>query len=257
MPPSPPSPRRADEPTVRLRAPDTTDTSDTTGTAPPPSSGPSPDLTVSKVLAAGGAAATSAVLGSVLGAVGTVTGAAIGAVASTVAAVLYQRSLERTRVVLGRIRPGATLPRARVSPEETTVLAPVPPPPRRRRRVRAVLLGSLAFVLALVVITGVELARGSTIGSSESGTSVGRVVTPPAAQPEEETAPVDEDTPPTEETGATPTQDADATPTDTDATPTDDADADATETRAPDEDGDPDVAPEDATGARSDERSAG
>lgn len=236
----PPTPRRTDEPTVRLPVP---------GAAP--ETPPSPDLTVSKVLAAGGAAATSAVIGSFTGAAGTVTGAAIGAVASTVAAVLYQRSLERTRVVLARVRPGTTVPGPRPSPEETTVLAPVPPPRRRRRRVVAVVLGVLAFVLALVAVTGVELVRGSTIGSGESGTSVGRVVAPPPAEPGTDDEPEDEES-------TTPTDDADTGEDGEtgdggdrgDRSAGDDADATsqdggATETPAPDEDSDPDVPPED------------
>lgn len=238
----PPTPRRTDEPTVRLPAP---------GAAP--ETPPSPDLTVSKVLAAGGAAATSAVIGSFTGAAGTVTGAAIGAVASTVAAVLYQRSLERTRVVLARVRPGTTVPGPRPSPEETTVLAPVPPPRRRRRRVVAVVLGVLAFALALVAVTGVELVRGSTIGSGESGTSVGRVVAPPPAEPGTGDEPEDEES--TTPTDDAPTDDAESgdggeTGDRGDRSAGDDADAtsqdaETEETPAPDEDSDPDVPPED------------
>lgn len=222
----PPAPRRSDEPTVVLATPGTA------AVAPA-----APDLTVTKVLAAAGAAATSAVLGSALGAAGTVAGAAIGAVATTVASVLYQRSLERTRTALGRMHPGATVPGPRVSPEETTVLAPVPSP-RRRRRVRAVLLGVLAFVLAMATITGVELARGSTVGGSDPGTSVGRVVGPPPVEPEPVTTPDDEETTSTDEPDATPTGDATG---DSDATPS----TAGARTAAPDEDSDPDVPPED------------
>ncbi len=259
----PPTPRRTDEPTVRLPVP---------GAAP--ETPPSPDLTVSKVLAAGGAAATSAVIGSFTGAAGTVTGAAIGAVASTIAAVLYQRSLERTRVVLARVRPGATVPGPRPSPEETTVLAPAPPPRRRRRRVVAVVLGVLAFALALLAVTGVELVRGSTIGSGESGTSVGRVVAPPPAEPGTDDGSGDEEsTTPTDEapTDDAPTDDADtgdggetgdagdrgdrSAGDDPDATS---QDAGVTETPAPDEDSDPDVPPEDdADAPPADDRSTG
>ena len=67
-----------------------------------------PDLTVTKVIAGAGAAATSAVMGSYLGAAGTVGGAALGSVVSVVGASLYQHYLDRTRdTVRARIRlPG-------------------------------------------------------------------------------------------------------------------------------------------------------
>ena len=63
------------------------------------------DLTVNKVIAGAGAAATSAVLGSFFGAMGTVAGAAVGSVASTMVTSLYEHSLDRTRdTVAARIR---------------------------------------------------------------------------------------------------------------------------------------------------------
>ncbi len=58
------------------------------------------DLTVNKVLAGAGAAATSAVLGSFFGAMGTVTGAAVGSIASTIVTGLYEHSLNRTKETL-------------------------------------------------------------------------------------------------------------------------------------------------------------
>jgi hypothetical protein len=65
------------------------------------------DLTLNKVVAGAGAAATAAAVGSLFGAGGTVTGAAIGSVVTTVGAVVYQRSLDRTRDrVRSRIRVG-------------------------------------------------------------------------------------------------------------------------------------------------------
>jgi hypothetical protein len=63
-------------------------------------------LTISKVVAGAGAAATSAVAGSVFGADGTVVGAAVGSVVSAVAAATYERSLDRThKMVVARVRP--------------------------------------------------------------------------------------------------------------------------------------------------------
>jgi hypothetical protein len=66
------------------------------------------DLTVTKVVAGAGAAATSAVLGSFFGAMGPVTGAAAGAVFSSVVTEAMQRSLDKTRdTVKARIKlPG-------------------------------------------------------------------------------------------------------------------------------------------------------
>jgi hypothetical protein len=55
------------------------------------------ELSTSKVVAGGMAAATSAVLGSQFGAFGTVGGAAVGSVVTTVGTSLYQRSLEHAR----------------------------------------------------------------------------------------------------------------------------------------------------------------
>ncbi len=66
------------------------------------------DLTVNKLVAGAGAAATSAVLGSFFGAMGTVSGAALGSVFSAIVTALYQHSLDKTRdTVKARIKlPG-------------------------------------------------------------------------------------------------------------------------------------------------------
>jgi hypothetical protein len=154
---------------------------------------PAKDLTVNKILAGAGAAATTAVLGSFFGAAGTVTGAALGSVASTLATTLYQRSLDRTRdTLVARIRPvngrgsaagepgEVTMPMPRIPGGEGTVelrvepaVAPAPP---RRRRLMWVGATVLVFVLGLLAVTGIEWIKGSTITSGDSGTSVGRVL---------------------------------------------------------------------------------
>lgn len=139
-----------------------------------------PDLTVNKVIAGAGAAATAAVLGSYLGAAGTVAGAAVGSVASTVATTLYQRSLDRTRhAVVARIRPG-TIPAQRrrsTADADTVVFEPVSPPRRPWRR--PIVAAVVVFVLGLAAVTGLEWIKGSTLVTDETGTSVGRVVAPP------------------------------------------------------------------------------
>jgi hypothetical protein len=152
------------------------------------------DLTINKVVAGAGAAATSAVLGSYFGATGTVMGAALGSVASTVATTLYQHSLDRTRdKVLARVRlsggrrtdlsdtPTVRLsvpqPRQPVEPE-TTVLHVEPILRRPRRMWLWVGATVLVFVIGLLVVTGLEWAKGSSLTTGQPGTSVGRVLTP-------------------------------------------------------------------------------
>lgn len=150
---------------------------------------PARDLTVNKVVAGAGAAATSAVLGSFFGAAGTVAGAALGSVASTVAATIYQRYLDRTRdTIVARIRPVAggtspselTLPMQRTGEDDTVRLRvePVVPPPAPSRRRWWVWVGAtvVVFVIGLLAVTGIEWVKGSTLTSNDSGTSVGRVL---------------------------------------------------------------------------------
>ena len=162
------------------------------------------DLTVNKVLAGAGAAATSAVLGSFFGAAGTVAGAALGSVASTVATTIYQRYLDRTRDTLAaRIRPmraGARPPGApvpRVASEDPTVrLRAAARLPRRRWPVWA---GAtvLVFLVGLLTVTGIEWVKGSTLTGGDPGTSVGRAfgqghaapATEPATAPDPTTDP--------------------------------------------------------------------
>jgi hypothetical protein len=153
------------------------------------------DLTVNKVLAGAGAAATTAVLGSYFGAAGTVAGAALGSVASTLATTLYQRSLDRTRdtiVARVRITPGRrtdpadaattelTVPMPRVSPEAAATTGLRAEPVLRRPRRAWMWLGVtvLVFLIALLAVTGIEWAKGSTLTTGQAGTSVGRVLAP-------------------------------------------------------------------------------
>jgi hypothetical protein len=147
-------------------------------------------LTINKVIAGAGAAATSAVLGSFFGAEGTVAGAALGSVASTVATAVYQQSLDRTRDrLVARVRvprrgsenasaadtavPGpvlaaelaaeVTMPMPRISPEgATTQLRVEPAVPARTSRRRFVLWSAatvLIFALSMLAVTGVEWVK--------------------------------------------------------------------------------------------------
>lgn len=211
------------------------------------------DLTINKVLAGAGAAATSAVLGSYFGATGTVAGAALGSVASTVATTIYQRSLDRTRdTIVARVRLGSgrgadlsdaptvqlRVPQPRVSPDAETTRLHVEPalrmPPRRIWLWAGATV--LVFVIGLLVVTGLEWAKGSSLTTGQPGTSVGRVLAPtsegrdnsdrhstvsesdkatPSAEPTAEPTPTDEPTPsaePTEEATPTDRPDASAEP---------------------------------------------
>lgn len=180
------------------------------------------DLTVNKVLAGAGAAVTSAVLGSYFGATGTVLGAALGSVASTVSTTLYQRSLDRTRdTIVARVRLGTdrrtvvsdaptvqlTVPEPRVSADAGTVQLHVEPAIRRPRRTWVVAgVAVLVFAIGLLVVTGLEWAKGSSLTTGQPGTSVGRVLAPPPGDHEGRES--------TESTSEAPTPTADPTSTD-------------------------------------------
>jgi hypothetical protein len=144
------------------------------------------DLSVNKVLAGAGAAVTSAVIGSFFGVAGTVVGAAVGSVASTLATELYERSLDRTRArILARLRAGSggssddggsADGHSEDGPAEDE---PTPHgPPRRRRGVLGWVAATVVvFLLGMLVVTGVELLKGSTV-AGQPGTSVGSVLDP-------------------------------------------------------------------------------
>ncbi|GEL20506.1 hypothetical protein [Pseudonocardia asaccharolytica] len=193
---------------------------------PPESDAPEPeeapkkglDLSINKVVAGAGAAATSALFGSFFGVSGTVAGAALGSVIITVGSTIYQRSLDRTRdEVKARIKlpSGRTVDVKRDAPTKAIdlskqitiplqrtgpggVLRPVsqhasgqptqhsaPPTSARRLNPRRVLVLSgvtvVIFVLGLLVVTGIEWAKGSPISGGDAGTSVGRVLDRSAA----------------------------------------------------------------------------
>ncbi|NMI01935.1 hypothetical protein, partial [Pseudonocardia acidicola] len=183
--------------------------------AEPEAKAKAPDLTINKLVAGAGAAATSAVFGSYFGAAGTVTGAAVGSVITTLGSTIYQRSLDRTRdKVKAKIKlpsgrtvevtrdaaagPGGAdpatvrMPAPRISPEGRPTGVPPRPgvgvPARQvspaldsgrklRPRQIAVMSGVtvLIFALGLLVVTGVEWAKGSPLSGGDSGTSVSRV----------------------------------------------------------------------------------
>jgi hypothetical protein len=158
------------------------------------------DLTVNKLIAGAGAAATSAVLGSFFGAMGTVGGAAVGSVFSAVVTSLMQHSLDKTRdTVKAKVKlPGGgtvkvtgttEVPAPRgaadqastrvfVTPgdQPTEVLSAVPAvdagPPKSRRRLLVMTGFTLVvFAIGMLAITGIELVKGSPLNTSSSSTS--------------------------------------------------------------------------------------
>ena len=229
------------------------------GTAPVADPPRPSKLTINKIVAGAGAAATSAVAGSLFGAAGTVLGAALGSVVSTLAAAVYEHSLDRTRdTVKARIKlPGGRtvdvagkveVPAPRVAaggetgqahvyvaPAESTnrrstmVLPSASPARPRRRWVALTALALGVFLLGLLAVTGVELLKGSTLTRGETGTSVGRVVDP---------RPVPADpTEPTETGPTTTTETAERTATSATSTIESTTEATATESVTDESDG--------------------
>ena len=188
---------------------------------PPPPSGAAAkaSLTVSKVVAGAGAAATTAVAGSAFGADGTVVGAAVGSIVSAVATATYERSLDQTRkIVTTRVRRGGedveitqVMSTEAIAAEVTQVIPAqrpatgahptgsiAPAVPARPRRTRwPVLAGAtvLIFAVGMLLVTGIEFFTGGPVlSSNQSGTSVGTLLKEgPGAQ----SAPTTEEATPT------------------------------------------------------------
>ncbi|WP_410600123.1 hypothetical protein [Amycolatopsis sp. lyj-90] len=190
-----------------------------------------------QVTAAAMAAITAALLGSTLGVAGTVAGAGLASVITTLGGELYLRSLQRTKDAALKARVVLTVPgRRRVldpSEQETVRLTPAEEEESSERKFKprwAVIAGVsvVAFVVALVAITGFEGATGKTFGGG-TGTTIGKIIgggqaqerqdkhdTPPATSPSETQDNRPENTPSTTPTpSSTPTA-----PTTTQAPPT-------------------------------------
>jgi hypothetical protein len=146
---------------------------------------------VSKVLAGGMAAATSAIFGSYFGAFGTVGGAAIGSIATALVTRLYQRSIERTgSKVLATVKGGESSADTATSHPlmGTNRLAEVDtvrigPPPRARLTGPMVRATLLVFLLGLGLVTGIEMAKGSSVLGHHQGTSMQRLFDPAPSVP--------------------------------------------------------------------------
>lgn len=160
-------------------------------------------LNVTQVAAAALAAVTAALLGSQLGAAGTVIGAAGASVVTTVGTAVYHASLERSRARVRALalrsrslpisRSGATIPHSYSAAANAPIGdEPLPPgagsgrlpgkPSRRLVTLRygAAIVAALgAFMLAMMAITGFELASGKSIGGNGKGTTIARMVNTP------------------------------------------------------------------------------
>jgi hypothetical protein len=203
-------------------------------------------IRISQVASGALAAVTAAVLGSTMGVAGTVAGAGLASVVTTVGGTLYMRSIRRTKESVRSVRnlvvtrvggTDATLVEERriepapepdtptsAEPTETTMeqaAAAVgkeagqdgddqPPAWRRLRWPALIAASALAFVLGMLVITGVELLRGEQM-SGGNGTTIGRI-----AQTEQDDGDNPDKAPPPSQESTTPPGE---TPTET-ATPT-------------------------------------
>ncbi len=205
--------------------------------APPVASANRFGLSAAQVAGGTLASVTAAAAASTLGVAGTIIGAAVGSVIASVGSAIYAHSLRTAHVRLGAYAPVRAGGALRGSATPTAVRATdvradsvsggrpttVAEPTRRRRGAVGVAVGVVVgAVLALGVITGLELVVGHPLGdSSESGTTVTHVVagggTPRARSEIQPTTPQPAATPSaTPSAAATPTPTPSATPTPTD-----------------------------------------
>lgn len=175
------------------------DSSATTPEQTPPERRRALDLSLTQVCGASLAAVTAAFLGSRIGVAGTVLGAGVASVVSTVGAKVYTESLHRARTYVGTTRTAssrhpdpADLPADAITTDDVVTPQPVADRAlpgsdtddaemtvRTRGPIRVdlkrVIVASLAvFVVAFVVITGIELATGDAL-DGQSGTTISQL----------------------------------------------------------------------------------
>jgi hypothetical protein len=194
-------------------------------------------LSATQVAAGALAAVSSAVVASFFGLAGTLIGAALASVISTVSAALYSSSLQKTNEKLRRAR--GQLPGRQAAVEETKV-APAAPAtqvlpahldprraPARRSRprwTRVAVYAAAVFVMAMGIVTGLELIGqrpvSALVGGVETSTTTTISALTNASSSEEESDP---------STPSSPTTTAPATETRPPATTHDDATAEEDE----------------------------
>lgn len=131
--------------------------------------------------AGAGAAVTVALLLSTLGAAGTLIGAALGSVVATISAALYKQGIESSRRRVAEVqaaaleREAARAHRHRESREVGTDEVPVPPVPAGNRWAalpwkRLAALAAVVFLIAVAVISAIELVAGRSVSNITGGT---------------------------------------------------------------------------------------
>jgi hypothetical protein len=140
--------------------------------------------------AGAGAAVTVAVLLSTLGAAGTLIGAALGSVIATVSTALYKQGIESSRRRVAEVQAAALQREAArahrhveasevtqvteaAGAEDDAAVDPVAAPGGRWAALpwkRLAMLAAVVFVLALVVISAIELIAGKSVSTITGGT---------------------------------------------------------------------------------------
>ena len=216
-------------------------------------------LSATQVAAGALAAVSSAVVASFFGLAGTLIGAALASVISTVSAALYSNSLQKTNEKLRRARGQVT---GRLSAaDETTVASAAPAAPAtqvlpahldprraparrsRPRWTRVAVYAAAVFVMAMGVITGIELIGqkpvAALVGGAETSqeTTIGAITNASSSSPveEQEDDPSSPSSPtttaPATETGAPTTGDDEESASDEDEGSDSDESGSATPTR--------------------------
>ena len=150
-------------------------------------------LSATQVAAGALAAVSSAVVASFFGLAGTLIGAALASVISTVSAALYSNSLQKTNEKLRRARGQVT---GRLSAADETKVASAAPAapatqvlpahldprraPVRRSRPRwtkVAVYAAAVFVMAMGIVTGIELIGQKPVSAIVGGTETSRTTT--------------------------------------------------------------------------------
>src|SRR5918997_344614 len=150
-------------------------------------------LSATQVAAGALAAVSSAVVASFFGLAGTLIGAALASVISTVSAALYSNSLQKTNEKLRRARGQLTGRQSPVAETEVAASAPATPAtqvlpahldprraPARRPRprwTRVAVYAAAVFVMAMGVITGIELIGQKPVSALVGGTQTSQETT--------------------------------------------------------------------------------
>jgi hypothetical protein len=139
---------------------------------------PRVSLSATQVFAGALAAVSAAVLASFFGVAGTVIGAALVSVVSTVGSALYSASLNRTSEKLKKAREQLATRPVPASGDAPTRELPAhldprrsPAPPRRRIRwPRVAAYAAAVFVLAMGIVTTIELIGRQPVSALVGGT---------------------------------------------------------------------------------------